>query len=117
MRMWGGTVLWMVATVLGLAAAAGLKDAGVAWSGGALARASTVQGLVISMMSMLGLVIWIVLLGLSSRVFRGGEEPVSTNVRVTSFVLMWLSVIAVVLACIVSVGGPEAAGDGSAAMR
>ncbi|WP_431075596.1 hypothetical protein [Microbacterium phyllosphaerae] len=113
MRMLGGVVLWVVATLLGLIAAAGFSGAGLGWANGFIKRsfwedAESEIGIGLSVFGLLG---WLVLLGLAALTMRGGDQTPSKVARVTSSVLVALSTAAVVVACVVSIGWPEPASE------
>lgn len=113
MRMLGGFLLWVVATLLGLLAAAGFSGAGLGWANGFIKRSFWEDGeseIGIGL-SIFGLVVWLVLLGLSALTIRGGDQTASKTARVTSSVLVALSVAVVLVACVVSIGWPEPASE------
>ncbi len=113
MRMLGGLVLWVVATLLGLIAAAGLAGAGLGWANGFIKRSfwEDVESEIGIGLSVFGLVGWLVLLGLSALTMRGGGQAPSKPARVTASVLVVLSFVVVLVACVVSIGWPEPASE------
>ena len=113
MRMLGGILLWVVATLLGLIAAAGFSGAGLGWANGFIKRSfwEDVESEIGVGFSIFGLVGWLVLLGLSALTIRGGDHAPSKTARVTSSVLVALSIAVVLVACAVSIGWPEPASE------
>ncbi|WP_341955431.1 hypothetical protein [Microbacterium sp. LWH13-1.2] len=113
MRMLGGILLWVIATLLGLVSAAGFSGSGLGWANGFIKRSfwEDVESEIGVGFSIFGLVGWLVLLGLSALTIRGGEQAPSKTARVTSSVLVALSIGVVVVACVVSIGWPEPASE------
>ena len=104
MRFVVGIALWLVATASGLIAAAWFTLAGLGWSNGFFTRRywEEGEGDIGVGLSVFGLVVWLALLWWSFAVIRGGSAPPSTAARVTSGVLVWVSVAAVLIACVAS---------------
>ncbi|WP_314428005.1 hypothetical protein [uncultured Microbacterium sp.] len=109
MRMLGGVLLWLAATVIGLIAALGFSGAGLGWSNGFIKRGfwEDVESEIGIGLSIFGLVGWLVLLGLSTLVMRGDGRETRTAARLTLTLLLCISLVAVVLACAISIGWPE----------
>ena len=109
MRLVGGVVLWLIATVCGVLGAGWLSLAGVGWDGGFIARSywdDSESGIGVGFAVIL-LIAWLGLLGGSFAVMRGGEHEPSRAIRATSVVLAVVSIAGVLALCILAVGWPE----------
>ncbi|KNY04738.1 hypothetical protein [Microbacterium sp. GCS4] len=109
MRLVGGVVLWLIATVCGVLGAGWLSLAGVGWDGGFIARSywdDSESGIGVGFAVIL-LIAWLGLLGGSFAVMRGGEYEPSRAIRAASIVLAVVSIVGVLALCILAVGWPE----------
>ncbi|MEV4736870.1 MULTISPECIES: hypothetical protein [unclassified Microbacterium] len=112
MRLVGGVVLWLVATVCGVLGAGWLSLAGVGWDGGFIARSywdDSESGIGVGFAVIL-LIAWLGLLGGSFAVMRGGgyeRSRTMRTMRTTSIVLAVVSIVGVLALCILAVGWPE----------
>ncbi|WP_085482125.1 hypothetical protein [Agreia pratensis] len=113
MRVVGGMVLWVVATLSGVLAAASFSLAGLGWSGGFVERRywEEGEGQIGVAFGVAALLTWLVLLGLSVGVFRRGALRQSGSARATAVGLAALSVTVVVGLCVLAIGWPEPASE------
>ncbi|WP_455905561.1 hypothetical protein [Microbacterium sp.] len=98
---------------MGLIAAAGFAGAGLGWANGFIRRSfwEDVESPIGIGLSIFGLVGWLVLLGLSALTMRSGGQAPSRAARVAASVLVVLSAVVVLVACVVSIGWPEPASE------
>lgn len=109
MRLVGGILLWLIATVSGVFGAGWLSLAGVGWDGGFIKRISwdeSESGIGVGF-AIFSLVVWLGLLGGAFAVMRGGQYPTPRAVRAISTILTAVSLIGVVLLVVLAVGWPE----------
>lgn len=101
--------MWFIATVIGASAAFWFSIAGLGWSNGFMKRRLWEEGesdLGVGI-GIVAVLVWLLLLGLSTFLLRGGSPRLSRDDRATSVVLPAVSVGVVVTLCVLAIAWPE----------
>lgn len=107
MRVAGGIVLWLVATLIGASAAAWFSLAGLGgWIRGAPLREDSESELTVGL-GVIALVVWLVLLAISVVVLRRGSAQDSRGGRIASTLLAVVRILTVGVLRVIAIAWPE----------